>query len=147
MKNIFDNDTFTDLQKRINTLSNISSRLWGRMEVAQMLHHCQHPLNIMLGNNDYNLKSNFLAKTFFKKTMYSDKPWTKNLPTVSAFKVTEQKDFKTEKAELLKLLEEAHNKKHSKNIPPHPIFGEFTKEEWGKMQYKHLDHHLRQFGA
>lgn len=147
MKNIFDNDTYEELKTRINSLSNISSRLWGRMEVAQMLHHCQAPLNIILGREDYNLKSNFLAKMFFKKTMYSDKRWARNLPTVPAFKVTEQKEFKTEKAELLKLLEDAHNLKHAKSIKPHPVFGEFTKEEWGKLQYKHLDHHLRQFGA
>ncbi len=147
MKNIFDNQTYEELLKRINSLSNISSRLWGRMEVAQMLHHSQAPFNIMLDHNNYNLKSNFLAKTFFKKTMYSDKHWARNLPTVPAFKVTEDKDFKTEKAALLRLLEEAHNKKSAKKIKPHPVFGEFTKEEWGKLQFKHLDHHLRQFGV
>lgn len=147
MKNIFDNDAYEELQKRINLLSNISSRLCGRMEVAQMLHHCQAPLNIMLEHNTYGLKSNFIAKLLFKKTMYSNKPWSKNLPTVPAFKVTEEKKFSHEKAELLKLLEEAHNKKHAKKIAPHPVFGEFTKDQWGKLHYKHLDHHLRQFGV
>ncbi|NND11366.1 MAG: DUF1569 domain-containing protein, partial [Flavobacteriaceae bacterium] len=30
---------------------------------------------------------------------------------------------------------------------PHPSFGYYTKDQWGKTQYKHLDHHLRQFGV
>ena len=30
---------------------------------------------------------------------------------------------------------------------PHPIFGAFTHQQWGQLQYKHLDHHLRQFGV
>lgn len=30
---------------------------------------------------------------------------------------------------------------------PHPIMGSYTPAEWGKGMYKHLDHHLRQFGV
>ena len=30
---------------------------------------------------------------------------------------------------------------------PHPFFGRLTPAEWAIQQYKHLDHHLRQFGA
>lgn len=147
MKNLFDQDTFEELNTRINNLSEEAIPIWGKMEVAQMLNHCQAPLNILLDRNNYNLKSNWIAKTFFKKSMYSDKPWAKNLPTVPAFKVVEPKEFEKEKESLLNLVEDAHNQKYSKKIKPHPVFGEFTKEQWGKMQYKHLDHHLRQFGV
>src|SRR6185503_17810933 len=28
----------------------------------------------------------------------------------------------------------------------HPFFGSMSREEMGKFAYKHLDHHLRQFG-
>ena len=29
----------------------------------------------------------------------------------------------------------------------HGFFGSMSGAEWGVTQYKHLDHHLRQFGA
>ena len=30
---------------------------------------------------------------------------------------------------------------------PHPFFGPLSSEEWQALQWRHLDHHLRQFGA
>jgi hypothetical protein len=30
---------------------------------------------------------------------------------------------------------------------PHAFFGSLTPDEWAILMYKHLDHHLRQFGA
>jgi hypothetical protein len=30
---------------------------------------------------------------------------------------------------------------------PHSFFGKMTPEEWAILMYKHLDHHLRQFGV
>ena len=29
----------------------------------------------------------------------------------------------------------------------HAFFGKLTGEEWGRLMHKHIDHHLRQFGA
>ncbi len=30
---------------------------------------------------------------------------------------------------------------------PHPFFGNLNSEEWDTLNWKHLDHHLRQFGV
>ena len=30
---------------------------------------------------------------------------------------------------------------------PHSFFGPLTPDEWAILMYKHLDHHLRQFGV
>jgi hypothetical protein len=30
---------------------------------------------------------------------------------------------------------------------PHSFFGRLTAEEWSMWMYKHLDHHLQQFGV
>ncbi len=29
---------------------------------------------------------------------------------------------------------------------PHPVFGRLSVDDWGRLSWKHLDHHLRQFG-
>lgn len=79
--------------------------------------------------------------------MYNDKPWRKNLPTAPQLKVTETKNFETEKTQLVQLVDAFYDLKDREIWNPHPMFGKFTMEQWGKMEYKHLDHHLRQFGV
>ncbi len=147
MKSLFEEPALQEIENRINKLSNESSSLWGKMNVAQMFNHCQFPLKIALKKEHPKLKPNVLAKLFFKKSLYNNKPWRKNLPTHSKLKVVEQKEFDKEKQELLKLVAEFSNQRDKKEWDPHPMFGKFTNEQWGQMQYKHLDHHLQQFNV
>lgn len=147
MKSLFEENAYTEIRNRLSALTKNHERQWGKMSHAQMLHHCQLPLHVLLEKKDYGLKPNWFAKTFFKKAMYSDKPWRKNLPTMPQFKETESRDFVQEKEKLETLLDEFSNERHRETWQEHPTFGKLTKEQWGKMQYKHLDHHFRQFSA
>jgi len=147
MKSFFEEGVYEEIQGRLEKISESTEAHWGKMNVAQMMHHCQIPLNIALNKNHYNLKPNWLIQLLFKKSMYSDKPWKKNLPTAKGFAIKEEKNFKDEKSQLMTLIDELHSLKDQGTWPDHPTFGKLSKEQWGKMQYKHLDHHLRQFGA
>ena len=147
MESLFNEDTLAEIENRINKLSNNSSSAWGKIDVAQMLNHCQFLLKIVLQKEHPKLKPNILSKLLFKKAMYNDKPWKKNLPTHPKLKVVDQKNFEKEKQELLELITEFSNQRQKKDWAPHPMFGKFTSEQWGKMQYKHLDHHLQQFNV
>lgn len=147
MKSLLNNETAKEIKDRINNLSSDQHPLWGKMNAAQTLHHCQFPLQIALQKEHPPVKYNWLAKLLFKKAMYSDKPWRKNLPTVPTFRVADQKDFDNEKRNLISLVEEFNAKKLETKWKPHPVFGKFTAQQWGKMQYKHLDHHLQQFNV
>ncbi|MBT8245211.1 DUF1569 domain-containing protein [Winogradskyella sp.] len=145
MKSFFEDGVYNEIASRINNLNENTNSKWGKMNVGQMLHHCQMPLNIILEKDSYGVKPNWLVNLFFKKSMYNDKYWRKNMPTVPRFKIVSNKDFTTEKAEILKLLNELNDQRKREDWQPHPAFGKLSKEQWGKMQYKHLDHHLRQF--
>lgn len=147
MKSLFDEQTYYEVKTRIENLQGNTERQWGKMSVSQMLHHCQGPFNIMLEKKDYGLKPNWLINLFFKKSMYNDKLWRKNLPTAKFLKETEERDFTLEKKNLEVLIDELYSKRERAEWNPHPSFGYFTKQQWGQMQYKHLDHHLRQFGV
>lgn len=147
MKSLFEPSSKEEIISRIAKLSGQHVPLWGKMSVSQMLHHCQFPLKLAIKNDPKGSKPNFLARLFFKKMMYNDRLWRKNLPTVPKFKVVEDKDFNSEKKLLLELIEEFSSKSDKINWNPHPMFGKFSPEQWGKIQYKHLDHHLRQFGV
>jgi hypothetical protein len=145
MKSVLEPRAFEEIKTRLHNFTESSPRQWGKMTPGQTMKHCQAPLEIMLGKNDYGLKPNWLVNVLFKKSMYNDKPWRKNLPTAKVMKQTEDRDFKTEKEKLISLLDEL-KAQPQKEWGKHPSFGYFTNEQWGQMQYKHLDHHLRQFG-
>lgn len=147
MTSIFEDKAHKDIVSRIHSLEENSQPLWGKMNVSQMLHHCQAPLNIMLQKKDYGLKPFWLITLFFKKSLYNDKPWRKNLPTAKQLKVNSSKDFSSEKKQLLSLVEEVMLHKDKTSWEPHPSFGRFTPQQWGQLQFKHLDHHLTQFGV
>ena len=147
MKSLFDNETYFRTLARLHILEENSQKQWGKMSVGQMLHHCQGTFNIMLEKDDYGLKPNFLAKLFFKKMLYNDTPYRKNLPTAKFLKEYDPKNFEIEKKKLLALLKEFNDNSEKEEWKPHPGFGYFTKQQWGQMQYKHLDHHLKQFGV
>jgi len=150
MKSLFDAPAHMEIVARIDALTASSQGLWGAMSVGQMLHHCQFPLEVALGNLDHlaipGPFMKFLLKGF-KKRLYDDRPWKRNMPTAKGFRVTTAREFVAEKARLLLLVNEVHRAGKKQDWGPHPVFGKFTRQQWGQMQYKHLDHHLRQFGV
>jgi Protein of unknown function (DUF1569) len=147
VKNLFEAAVKQDIINRINKLTPQTQRQWGRMEVAQMLSHLQVPMGVALGTN--TVKGNFIMKLIlplFKKMLYDESDWKQSLPTDKSFIMTgQEKDFDKEKAALLDKL----SRFTETNIvsEKHPIFGKLTKEQWSKATWKHLDHHLRQFGV
>jgi len=149
MKSLFETDAVSEIKNRLNSLDENSQRQWGKMNVGQMAHHCQKAFLVPLEKTTPktpNVVMRLLLRAF-KTSMYNDKEWRKSLPTPKAFEVTEQKDFEKERSRLLNLINEFVDKGETHDWPKHPAFGSFSPKQWGQMEYKHLDHHLRQFGA
>ncbi len=147
MKSLLEETAYREIKDRLSKLNENSERLWGKMTPGQMTWHCQYPLQLAIKNKPNNAKGNLLIKLFFKKSLYNDKPWRKNLPTAPQLKAKEPKAFAEESKTLNALVDEFTKLNDRETWYPHPSFGAFTKEQWGQMQYKHLDHHLRQFGV
>jgi hypothetical protein len=147
MPSFFDQDTYSDLKSRLNTIKADQHPKWGKMNAAQMMRHCQLPLQAALAQEETPLKSNFIVKLLFKKMMYSDKPFKKNAPSPPAFQVQDDRNFKLEKKKLVYWMKALYADRDNENRRPHPVFGHYTKEQWGKMQWKHLNHHFEQFGV
>lgn len=146
MKSLLNEDGYQEIKQRLAQITEQTERQWGKMEVGQMLWHCQYPLKLAIENKENANKGNWFIKTFFKKSLYNDKPFRKNLPTDPRIKAKESKDFSLELVKLNTLVDEFYNLKDREVWYPHPTFGAFTTEQWGRLEYKHLDHHLRQFG-
>lgn len=148
IKNLFDNTAYNETLERLHKLSPDSQRQWGKMQVAQMLAHCKEAFKVPL--SDKPMPRMFMGRMIgwlIKSKLYDSKPYGKGLPTAPDFIINDDRDFAEEKAALLELVSQ-FNQKGPENVGnyPHPFFGRFTKEQWGKSMWKHLDHHLRQFG-
>lgn len=147
IKNLFEPTVKQDIINRISKLTPQAQQQWGKMNVAQMLAHVQVPMGVALGT--HTVKGNWLMKLIlplFKKALYDEKPWKQGLPTDKTFVMTgQEKDFEKEKNSLLDMV----NRFTESNMinEKHPVFGKLTKEQWSKATWKHLDHHLKQFGV
>lgn len=79
---------------------------------------------------------------------HNDKPIPKNMSMIPTLIIADQREFEKEK-EILKqkIIMFQRNGPEKCTTHPHPFFGKLTSEQWGKCIYKHLDHHLKQFGV
>lgn len=150
MKNVFNQQDVSELIDRVNKLSPTSQRLWGKMTVAQMLAHCNVTYELVYDNKHPkpNAFMKFMLKLFVKNTVVSEKPYKHNSQTAPVFLIKDERDFQTEKTRLIDYITKTQQlgENHFDNKESHS-FGALTKREWNNMFYKHLDHHLRQFGV
>jgi hypothetical protein len=134
---------------RIRGLSPSAQAAWGKMNVAQMLAHCHVAFRVALG--ELRLRRALIGVLFgkwAKKSLLRDKPFRRHLPTDKAFIVRDARDFATERDALVAIVERLRRGGPSVlTSEPHPFFGALTTDEWDALMAKHLDHHLRQFGA
>ncbi|MEO7444004.1 MAG: DUF1569 domain-containing protein [Ferruginibacter sp.] len=149
MESLFDVTTYNHVKERLNNLAPESKAKWGKMNVSQMLTHCQRIFHVPL--SEKKLRPSFLGKLLgwaFKEKLYNDERWKNNLPTSPDFRIEHDCDFDKEKETLTSLIDKFYNAGPTGvGKYPHPFFGKFTPPQWGQSMYKHLDHHLRQFGV
>ena len=149
MKTVFEQLTRCELIDRVNSLTENSNRLWGKMNVYQMAKHCTIWFEWVLGKDKPVYKVDFLGKLFGRMALKSntkdDKPIGKNMPA-GKFAIKEKEgDLKEQQIILIKCIEEFENYDNPDFV--HDFFGQMTREQIGVFSYKHVDHHLRQFGV
>jgi hypothetical protein len=90
----------------------------------------------------------FILRLFLKPIIVNEKPYKKNSQTAPAFKIKDDKDFEAEKARLLDYLHKVQELGSAHFEGKASLsFGALSAQEWNNLFYKHLDHHLRQFGV
>ena len=149
MKNLFEREVAEEVISRIDRLQPTSGRQWGKMDVAQMLAHCSAAMDMATGR--LNLKRIFIGRLlgpFVRPIFTNEKPFSRNNPTAKELVFSAPRDFAREREQLRAKIKEFHEGGEAKcTRHPHPFFGSLTPREWSRGMYKHLDHHLRQFGA
>lgn len=150
MKSLFKQSDVEELITRINKVTPESKPLWGKMNAAQLMAHCIAPLKMAHGEipSKRNLMSLLFGKMFKKKYIIRNAVFPKNLPTDPHFLVPNPMQFEMERNRLIQKLQEFSAKgPNGITNKVHSFFGPMIAEEWDILQYKHLDHHLKQFGV
>ncbi|MBN8850816.1 MAG: hypothetical protein BGO55_30050 [Sphingobacteriales bacterium 50-39] len=148
MKTVLDLDAREDLVVRISQLSANDRALWGKMNVGQMVRHCALSQEWILQGKRMKraLIGRLLGGLIFRKVM-KDEFMRKNTPTLPELSVTDTDiDLSQERQVLMGLVREYETYVYPAGGFIHPFFGLMTREQIGEFVYKHLDHHLRQFG-
>lgn len=148
MKNIFDSNDNNELIARIEKLNPETLQLWGKMNVIQMMKHCIAVIDVTFGLKE--IKMNFFMRMLgrlMKKSILNAPKFKKNSPTAPEFIFKDDYGFETTKAELINKTKEFQKGIEVIKIKVHPFWGKLSQEDWNNLQYKHLDHHLKQFGV
>ena len=150
MRSLYQPEAAAEIQERLNRLTPSSVRQWGTMDAAQAMAHCSSAMENAVG--DARPQRMFIGRLIGpmvkKMAIANDEPLKRNSPTSPELKVSGARQLSVEKQRLSELIDRfvaAGPDGCSKH--PHSFFGKMTGDEWGVLMYKHIDHHLRQFGA
>lgn len=150
VKNLFDKPVASEIRGRVAALTAANSRQWGTMTPAQAMAHCAIGLEIALGDQHppRMMIGRLLGPVIKRLALGDDAPMRRNSPTVPGMVVRDDRQLESERARLIAAIDRfAAAGRPGCTTHPHSFFGRLDADEWGVLMYKHLDHHLRQFGA
>jgi Protein of unknown function (DUF1569) len=150
MKNLFEPGRAAELTERLERLVPNSPPVWGKMTAPQAMAHCAIAMEWAVGDTraPRMLIGRVIGGLARKKVTRNDDPLQRNSPTSPDLRVAGERELAIERERLIRLIE-----RFSAAGPagctthPHSFFGPMSPDEWAVLMYKHVDHHLRQFGA
>ena len=150
MKTLWQPDSVQELKDRMARLQPDTPRLWGKMTPAQAMAHCtigmelacgdRHPPRMFIGR--------LIGGLIKPKAFQPSEPMRRNSPTIPGFQVADDRDLAVECDKLARAIDRFYSAGPSGcTSHPHSFFGQLSPDEWSMWMYKHIDHHLQQFGV
>jgi hypothetical protein len=150
LPNIFQKSVSDSVIQRIESLNPTTKANWGKMNVSQMLAHCNVSFEMVYTTKHKkpNAFLKFIFKMIVKNKVVTETPYQHSGKTAPEFVIVGSRDFDIEKTRLINHITKTQElgESHFDNKESHS-FGKLSKTEWSNLFYKHLDHHLTQFGA
>ncbi|MBM3739304.1 MAG: DUF1569 domain-containing protein [Acidobacteria bacterium] len=146
MPSLFDSADLNSVSGRISRLTPGSQAQWGKMNCAQMMWHCAGPFQQAVGDKTVTANGPAILRfPLMRWLILNVFPVPKGAPTAPEYIAPDNVDFAKAKADLTAALDKFTRSKGE--FRDNPVFGRLSREDWGKLMYKHMDHHLRQFGV
>jgi len=150
--NLFEQNTKTEIIARINRLSPDAQAKWGKMNLNQMTCHVTDQFRAALGERTSAPIGGAFKQTVLKYLAIYLIPLPKNVPTLPEIDQvagggTKPTDFESDRKILISYIEKFTSAPKDFAWNTHGAFGQLTGNQWAILAYKHLDHHLKQFGV
>lgn len=150
MTSLYEPKTTAQVKDRIARLRPDSERQWGKMGPAQAMAHCALAMEWAVGDvrPPRMFIGGIVGRLIKSKVLAESEPMRRNAPTAKTLVIANDCDLPAEQKRLCGLIDRfAAAGPAGCTTQPHSFFGRLTPEEWAALMYKHLDHHLRQFGV
>jgi uncharacterized protein DUF1569 len=147
MKSIWREDDRREIHDRVGALACDRRADWGKFTAPQMVCHLADSLKMAMGDLKVAPKALPIRYPPLKQLVVYVAPFLKGLPTAPELLAREPREWDNDVADLQLLLARAASARVTDTWPEHPAFGRLSKRAWGVLIYRHMDHHLKQFGA
>ena len=151
MSTLLDDAARATIEARLRGLRQDSVRRWGRMTPHQTVCHLSDAFKMAL-----NARPAAPVPTRFRPVvrfvaLRLPLPWPRGrIKTVPEAEQgiggTPPTEFERDRDELLTLISRFSEAEPQQRCTTHPILGPMSTDLWGRWAYRHMDHHLRQFG-
>ena len=152
MKTIAEESVLAGLVSRLGDLTPESGRRWGTLTPAEMLCHLGDACQSVLGQRVPPGPPPSAAPRPVLKwlILYSPMPWPKGAKTRPGVDPkrdgTRPGDFERDRTRAITGLTTLASAPAERLNPVHFMVGPMSRRDWQRWAYRHVDHHLRQFG-
>jgi hypothetical protein len=138
--------------RRLHTVVPESPRRWGRMSAHQMLCHLTDVFRSSMGERRVKSTLPIVAQVPVRwVAIWLPLRWPRGFPAPPEWDQmiagTPPSNFEQDRSELLRIFARFTEQPRTFAWSEHAIFGHLSDREWQRLGYRHMDHHLRQFGA
>ena len=147
MKSIWNDEDYRELCGRLERLTPDAGARWGRMTAPEMVCHCTDALKMISGELVAASKNLPLRFTPLKQLVIYWLPFPKGAPTAPELRARRPREWAGELDAFRRELDAVVGRGAAGPFVPHPAFGTLSPRAWGVLCYRHLDHHLKQFGV
>lgn len=134
------------LLQRMDRVSPPRVPLWGKMNAEQMVEHVTAQMEMALGDFPVRQRKSWLGRWPMRPLIVHWLPWPKGSPTAPELIQFTTADWDQVRLHFKQTFERVVQQGPGGAFGPHPLFGKLSARSWGVLLYRHLDHHLRQFG-
>ena len=149
MRTLADPNVRAACRDRILRLDPAASPKWGRMTARQMVCHLSDSFRVGMGEKYASPATNLLQRTLLKWiALRAPLQWPHGVPTRPEIEQgrggTPPAEWERDRAQLIELMD-AFAERQTFGV--HPGLGKMSRRDWLTWGYRHVDHHLRQFGV
>ncbi len=146
MQTLMNDDDRAALVQRLRRLRPEARGAWGSLDAPRMLCHVADQMRVALGDLDSVPRHSLLMRTLVKVIVVHTRlePPPGKIRTAPEMLISKPGAWESDLASCEQLAARVGT---GAARAVHPSFGPLTPEEWGKLCWKHLHHHLRQFNV